>query len=355
MAFEWRDYIRIDTSAEDEFRTAFYAPDGTYTGPASAEGIYDRLVENRQIIEATLSQISLIPEMQDILIRAGAETPVTLVLSASNTAYNAPLHQISLNPADVVYLQFPSSGMPERYSLQQALIHEFQHAAEREHIIANEINIKQEALSQAIEQTTAYNPDYAAEYAASGTIAGLPLGAALQTSDVTAFDTALDTILANTHAHTLISNLPHYTTILPPDEFAATALSAHYDDNLVTIVAEHEEIPIIENTNAIMARYYPEATRDSIYANHPESVLSPPITSLDSYMPSLAGNVHPTLDVTGGTAPTAECTPESLLESLCADIHIEGVSYDANTATIDTPDPPPTFIGQNKASPIVTR
>lgn len=312
MSFDWNNHVVID--GFDYLRDQDNLPLGYHT-----EQSISFLEKAGHLIEKTLDQIATIPEVQSLildasengtirLLQAGNEERlsdprlrVTLSLEGTNE-YTPSNNTIRINVGEFASLQYNDPPVP--FSIQRLLIHEIGHAADdrlNDPDLAHKYQI--DAAESAVREIIDRFPNAAEEFSNSGTIEGLPFHKLLNSVTLEDFDSAYNEITGGNHYSSSRSFLDKEGAFeqrfdyLDPSEVIGAYFTASFSLNEKSIIAEREEIPIIDSTNQILSQYYGEPARQgyssSINQNIPSiNMFMSEDPDFDSVLTLLENRVH---------------------------------------------------------------
>jgi hypothetical protein len=330
-AFNWRDYLAVEKASN-----SYLDKDGKLKPSAQSQSAAEnrdtldgiaRLRVTEKLIEQAMDQISLIPEMQEVIKKAhqvaaerakkypdyvkGFNGKIDIVTSRGTTSqYFWNLNQISAIPKEILEKQFFSSYGLRNLSLQHVLVHELHHAADASLSPDKDLAHRKQALQEAVITTLEARPDLRNEYETKQTLGGLSIGKLLAINDLNTFVTVYEQ--ENRKATTLNSDSNPYRVF--------DILNEAYEEKLKAIVAAQSEAPVIAATNAIMKKYFGEPTRIGHGIN--DLILNPKEESFFS------SRIHPSLLPGLPLSPTAQCPGTPTIDT-CSAAHIGGVFYKA--------------------------
>ncbi len=347
-AFNWRDYIAIsdDTYYVDSFGNptpALMRNNAERQQFLLAKHFRNR--ENQKLVEQTLDQMSLIPEVQEEIRQAHAvfaETckndpelaqesggKIRISVESGRMEYNAGTGIVKIDSTAFERHQYISRDGARDYSLQRVLAHELRHAGDPTLGADKDFAQSKAAMAEAIQGVFQYYPELRAEYAEHGTVMGRPVGKLLQAKNMDEFNAIYrNDVLQGMAIYHPLNLLREFVSEMRthPEYGVFGILDFVYEASHDRIMIEQDEMPVIGQTNPIIGTYYGEPPRINYDSRERPNA---PHRGLDYNIlqPSLAPFTHPDIAVPPERlAPTAKCYRQELLAA-CPDRHINGVSY----------------------------
>lgn len=278
MSFNWRNYITVE--GFEHLRARDGRRPGTHTDESVAH-----LREVKSLVEQTLDQISALPEVQKLILQSAENGPLRLahngdptrmadprlrisINADGKTEYDPFQHSISLDTASI--LQRTYGNPPTNFSLQRVLIHEVGHGAARN--FNDEGFLLEEKLAAArttVDRLLHRFEGAELEFAQSGTIGGLPFKRLLEASSPEEFDKIHDEISMGSGVlfpREVIEERGGRIDQMTPQFGLKDAVSAYFVSSFhldqQEYIERRDEIPVINNTNQIMQKYYGETARE---------------------------------------------------------------------------------------------
>jgi hypothetical protein len=347
-AFDWRDYVILDLP--DPYFDAEGKPTADFQSfTADQQKIikanYDRQIENAGILVKTMDQISLIPEVQQKILKAhqvleerikgdpelakesGGKTHITLS-GLYITDYDAENAGVNINSKDFATSKFKSTQGDKVFSLQQALIHEFGHAGDPSLTSEKDLQQRKAALTQAVQTVLKYYPNLKDEYGKHRTLMGHPVDGAFNATNPQDFDKFYEDNTLKGRNITIPESdfaemVKHSPLGSPNDQDVLGVLNSAYKRGLEKIVETQDEQPAINGANQVMPTYFGEPKRTAY-----ESARVHHMPDFDAPPPSLATYTHSDIRVPPEMlAETKRCSRTALKNHACADMHIPDVHY----------------------------
>lgn len=329
MGFDWRDHVKLESLYE-----GYYDSYGRVKPNMVDRERWDK--EALHKIEQVMDQISHIPEIQEYLRAASKNAEIrfqqvhdmygdaiprdgriTIKLSRSVTQpaeFVGETNDLYISPEALSSVVFPvQGGGKAASSLQTAIIHELYHAADGTVSLVNEFIDKKNVAKHVIGKLLTDFPEFKNEYEDKGTIAGYQMQALLNAKTLNEFEKAKNKI-SNGHrvgigaldlenqslAMALLlrsdRNDPEDAKRFIVSNYFQLSFESAYDN---TTEARYE-IPSVNATNAIMARYFPNEPQREGYglasrlSGRYDNNLSVPFENAVHAIPDIAAPLSPT-------------------------------------------------------------
>lgn len=332
ILFNWRDYVKLE-----KLYQGYYDSYGRVK-----PNMVDRERSDREAlrkIEQVMDQISHIPEVQEYLRAAsknaemrfqqvhdmyGDSIPedkrITIGLSRSPTQpadFRAGENRLHISPGALSSALFPvQGGGVAASSLQAATIHEFYHAADQSVSPLGDLIDKKNVAKDVIDKLLTDFPEFKNEYEDKGTIAGYQMRVLLGVKTFDEFEKAknkisnghkvgmgaLDLEKQNLAAALLVRSDPN-----DPEDAKKFIVSNYFQLSFEkaynSITEARYEIPAVNATNAIMAKFFPNEPQRDGYG----LAGSRPGSYPDNLSGPFQNAVHSVPDPAARLSPTSQC------------------------------------------------
>jgi hypothetical protein len=288
--FNWQEYVNLSPPPKlglgRENETQFYA-------------------EAHKKMEEALDRISKFPEVQKLLKdglqlqkQRHPEKPdgrVAIYLSHTSLIgeYLKDAHKIRIDALGLLGTKFPrQDGSMTASSLDEVIIHEFHHAADKNDTNVNELKNNKQAATIAIQMLLKNYPQYQQDKN-TGKIADLPFNDLLASKTPEEFEKIKrDYLYPLARAgDKAISKIMDFFYSDDPKEAAKIYFTHIFEKEMQTINDNQYEMPAVASTNAIMEKYYVFSPRN-VYAGVSSSDsrydFPDPDSNFSTFIPELA-------------------------------------------------------------------